>query len=391
MTLPLYSSAAAAPPKYNSNSHAGLWFDKFCDQWANDGQSWSMSHKKGSRPSSDPKLDWINTLTGRAIGDKGRIEEYVARLTRLVEARKGTYTVFTTESRFVTGLGRSHPVENGFAWHPTLGTPYLPGSSIKGLVRAWAKTETGSAGATPDGKTVDRLLGSSDGSGSAGSVGSVCCLDAVPVKPVKLEADVMTPHYAGWSPSDPPGDWLSPTPIPFLVTAPETSFLFGIIPRTTDDGADPKQVEHWLREALEWFGAGAKTAVGYGRFARDDTSTDHFGNQLAELERQRKERRREELEALAREQRLASLSPIEQEIEGILDSQQDPGMTPTTAIFKAIEKARWSGADKIEAARWLQNKMEKEGRWKKTTKKKQPKRDKDHTRTLQVMAWLNGE
>jgi CRISPR-associated protein Cmr6 len=36
-------------------------------------------------------------------------------------------------------LGNPHPVEKGFLWHPTLGTPSLPGSGVKGLVRAWVE------------------------------------------------------------------------------------------------------------------------------------------------------------------------------------------------------------------------------------------------------------
>ena len=32
----------------------------------------------------------------------------------------------------------------------------------------------------------------------------------------------MTPHFAGWTEQGPPGDWLSPTPIPFLTTAAGT-------------------------------------------------------------------------------------------------------------------------------------------------------------------------
>ena len=77
----------------------------------------------------------------------------------------------------------SHPVENGFAWHPTLGMPYLPGSSIKGLVRAWAREHAEDSPA-PD--TMTRLLG------GPGRAGSVCFLDAVPTAPAQLEADVIS-------------------------------------------------------------------------------------------------------------------------------------------------------------------------------------------------------
>ncbi len=42
-------------------------------------------------------------------------------------------------SPFVTGMGNPHPVENGFSFLTPYGIPYLPGSSIKGVVRRAAE------------------------------------------------------------------------------------------------------------------------------------------------------------------------------------------------------------------------------------------------------------
>ena len=210
MPRPLYDAAAREPADRESDGHAGLWFDKFCNRWRVKNGSWTMSSQdKGS----NPKLDWIRTVADRPIGTGDQLDESALRLARLVHRRGGRAAIFTTEARFVTGLGRSHPVENGFAWHPTLGTPYLPGSSVKGLVRSWAEMD---ARPRPDAMTRGRLLG------APGKAGGMCFLDAVPIAPVRLEADVMTPHYAGWSEDDPPGDWRSPSPVPFLATAAGT-------------------------------------------------------------------------------------------------------------------------------------------------------------------------
>ena len=260
MTRPLYKTAVHEPERRNREGHAGLWFDKFCNKWRKDSGTWTMKKDGGN----NSKFDWIDEVTGSQIGDSGEIEEYTLRLTRLVERRCGRATVFTTESRFVTGLGLSHPVENGFAWHPTLGTPYLPGSSVKGLVHAWAKAE---AEPRSSANPRERLFG------SVGNAGSICFMDAVPVAPTRLDADVMTPHYAGWSASEPPGDWMSPTPIPFLTVAAGTPFLFAFVPGRVVSNEDLKAVEDWLSAALSWAGGGAKTAVGYGRFQRDDGNT----------------------------------------------------------------------------------------------------------------------
>ena len=199
MSRPLYRNAAQEPPSRDARGHAGLWFDKFYNRWPIEESTVKLEATSPSRD-KNPKLEWIQTLAGaNTIGARDLIEETVFRLMRLIESRNGRATVFATESRFVTGLGRSHPVENGFAWHPTLGTPYLPASSVKGLVRSWAKAE----GVAPT--EQQRLFGGLNRR-------DYVFLDAVPVAPVHLEADIMTPHYAGWSDDDPPGDWCSPIP-----------------------------------------------------------------------------------------------------------------------------------------------------------------------------------
>lgn len=273
MTRPLYNSAVHEPKKRSQDGHAGLWFDKFCNKWRKDGYIWTLGDGK-----NNSKLHWINELAGPQIGSSRKLEEHTLRIMRLIERLRGCATVFTTESRFVTGLGRSHPVENGFAWHPTLGTPYLPGSSVKGLVCAWTKTEVEPA---LDSKSRKRLFG------SVGNAGSVCFMDALPISPVRLDADVMTPHYAGWNKHEPPGDWMSPTPIPFLTVAADTPFLFALIPVRNSSDKDLKAVEGWLGDALAWAGGGAKTAVGYGRFRRDNEKTRFWTDRVKEELRQR--------------------------------------------------------------------------------------------------------
>lgn len=254
MFRPLYRDSS---PRFDpARSHAGLWYDKFCNCWT--GQS--------SAPEVQ-KLDWIRTVAnGHPIGDEASLKDFVARQQNLIEAIKGKCVSLQTESRFVTGLGREHPIENGFAWHPTLGTPYLPGSSIKGMIRTWAsqweENDTPRA-------LLDEILGcEARGDDRSAQAGTVIVFDAVPLRPVNLELDIMTPHYGEYyQEGKPSGDWISPTPIPFLVVAKGTRFQFAFAPRTSAGHAYLSTVEVWLKEALQWLGAGAKTAVGYGRFS----------------------------------------------------------------------------------------------------------------------------
>ncbi len=395
MTRPLHKDAARDPEERPRDGHAGLWFDKFCNtwnvQWNDRGSSWTMesgkAHDEGrSKRGEDdrkrsPKLEWIRTVTGCKVGAKDRTGEFASRVARLVDRRGGRFSVFTSESRFVTGLGRSHPVENGFAWHPTLGTPYLPGSSVKGTVRAWAKRD---ADPPVPCETVRRLLG------DAGLAGRICFLDAVPIAPVQLESDVLTPHHAGWTEKDPPGDWRSPVPVPFLVTASGASLLFGIVPcgDVTDD--DLETVMSWLCSALAWSGSGAKTAVGYGRFRRDDTGTDDLARGLREREHKREARIRAEREAAEREARRAAMDPIEREIEEILEERPNRNEPDFVTIIRIVQQGeRWSGPERTGVARWLERRMKAAKEWKEESLAKNPSRDKRHQRTLLVKGWLD--
>ena len=278
MIRPLYKTASDAPAQRGPDGHAGLWFDKFCDKWHVDKSHWKVS-----------KPDWVKEFTDREMGSRKQIEEHALRLMRLVERRCGRAEVFTTAARFVTGLGRSHPLENGFAWHPTLGVPYLPGSSVKGMVHAWARQAADSKLSC---EAVAQLFGGPE------NTGRVIFLDAIPAAPVRLEADIMTPHYAGWDEENPPGDWRSPVPVPFLVTADQTPFLFAVIPcrrnPENNPSGDLETIFAWLSSALDGAGAGAKTAVGYGRFKVDNEKTKDWTQRLSMQEQKRRDQREQE-------------------------------------------------------------------------------------------------
>jgi len=234
-------------------SNAGLWYDKFCDQWL---ENWDGLGNGG-------KKNWIEGVIRGPVGDPHLIKEVTERRLNLITGCGGIVLYLKTDGSFVTGLGRNHPVENGFAWHHILGTPYLPGSSVKGIVRSWAKIWR-----EEEDKTINQMFGPRGPDTS--SVGSVIFLDAIPIGQVQLKADVMTPHYGPYYQGDePPADWHNPVPIPFLVVDSGQDFLFGILPRRPQDKEDKndcKKAAEWLKEALSYIGGGAKTAVGYGRF-----------------------------------------------------------------------------------------------------------------------------
>lgn len=252
MVRPLYQTATELVDR-PVESNAGLWYDKFCDQWL---EEWDGLGDTGKR-------NWIQQVTKGPVGDSRLISEIVERRLNLIVQCGGAALYFKTEGPFVTGLGRNHPVENGFAWHQTLGTPYLPGSSVKGIVRSWAKVWEEESD-----EIINRIFGPRNS--DSPSVGSVIFLDAIPSDQVHLKADVMTPHYGPYyQGTEPPADWHNPVPVPFLVVESKQDFLFGLLPRRgqeAQDKEDCQKATNWLKDALKFIGGGAKTAAGYGRF-----------------------------------------------------------------------------------------------------------------------------
>lgn len=303
--------------------NAGLWYDKFCHRW--DDRDWKIE--------PEPRKSWIASVTNARVGDPILLQDMVSRTLDLLSGLQGEARFFCTAGRFVTGLGRSHPLENGFAWHHTLGVPFLPGSSVKGMVRSWAEFWLNENNENKE--VVERIFG------AQGAVGTVIFLDALPAAPVKLEREVMTPHYQDYygKPECPPGDWYDPNPINFLTVATGQSFVFGVAAREPDEGsADLAAVLEWLTQALADIGAGAKTAAGYGRFVSDQSTYLKWKNQKEQEKARRaeKERLRENQAVLAR------LSPLRREMEedGYSEAPGDRFMASlTTKWLNRMEEA----------------------------------------------------
>lgn len=381
--LPLYREAAEEIQeiqKFGKNAHGGLWYDKFCNTWSqvtpsesSGSSTWSLS---ASAKNENPKLKWLEALTRLSLGEQQSLREYCDRLSALATHLGGRVWVVRTEERFVTGLGRTNPVETGFAFHHTLGTPYLPGSSLKGLLRAAARF----LGEDP--RTIDRYFGSDLGQHDK-FVGEVIVFDMIPLSPVALELDVMTPHYANWSPQDPPGDWREPTPIFFLTVPAKREFLAALAPRKPGalSEQDWEKLEHWLRTALGLLGAGAKTAVGYGRFSIDDQKSQSLRQEIAQkLHFQR-----------AQLPTSPPTDPLEGELQEITRAIKDPNLKPYLAWLQELVKGRWQDRPELQrrVAERIRNEMQQLGVWKPETRAKKPEKDYDYQRTMQVMKYLS--
>lgn len=261
--LPLYDSARSAmdtPSKisnHKNSGHAGLLFDKFVNGWGHDWKDGlTTAGKQG-----DPKRNWLKPFEQGCVGDRDAMSEAAARQCEMVTALGGKVFEAENTSPFVTGMGRAHPLENGFAWHPTLGAPYLPGSGLKGAVRDWAMNWVDGFSALD----VAKFFGPKASEDLA--QGSVIFFDMLPLAPVMLRMDVMTPHYGEYyQDKKVPGDWLAPVPVPFLTVDKGQRFQFAVVPVSSEALDDFETVCGWLPDMLSFTGIGGKTSSGYGRF-----------------------------------------------------------------------------------------------------------------------------
>jgi|GEM_PF-6244625 len=277
--LPIWSGHSlteSARHAIANGGNAGLLWSKFFNQWPSPAHARLCTDGNERRPcfksaGGEEKQRWIKIFTG-SRGDEQQLEAFCQRQQERVQALGGKVVRYATTAPFVVGTGLEHPVENGFLWHHVLGVPYLPGSAVKGLVRAWAQHWLEK---DKDDAEVVRLLGPHMAHEKHGEAGALIFFDALPCAPVKLIAEVLTPHDGGWRQgnAEAPSDWHNPVPIPYLAVGADQSFQFAIAPRPGAklEENDLDTAMQWLEEALEWIGAGARTTIGLGRFMNSES------------------------------------------------------------------------------------------------------------------------
>ena len=141
------------------------------------------------------------------------------------------------------------------AFHPVYGVPYVPASSLKGAIRAWARQHQQST------DRIDRLLGTLDG-----GVGCVQILDAFPTRPC-LSVDIANPQWS-WE-SNGESDRVRYQPVPHTLLSMESPELtIGLVRtqrgRRENQPDDLRTVKEWLEKALA-AGIGSRVSAGYGR------------------------------------------------------------------------------------------------------------------------------
>lgn len=238
-------SLKTPPPE--SGVNASLWLDKFAR--TEDG-------------TDEEKTQLVDQVVKIAKGAQPGYADFYQRWKKALSSRGAKLKTAEVNGRLAINLGAASLIETSIALNRAYGMPYIPGSALKGLTAHYAAKND------PDwcDKNFVHLFG------GAGQAGYVVFFDALyipdigPNQKPPLWADVMTPHHMNYyaGKDEPPADWDSPTPVPFLTA--QGKFLVALAgPEAWVDAALTI-----LDLALENEGIGAKTSSGYGRMSLKD-------------------------------------------------------------------------------------------------------------------------
>ncbi len=368
------------------------------------------------------------------------------------------YFPAVSTSPFMTGIGNEHPLENGFAFLNPYGLPYLPGSSVKGVLRTAA--EELALGLYGDTKGWDMLAiwwlfgfdaGSSMLSKKSYKIDVLdeeassrwksyqdwvkkgcyeqdtleCFIEATLTKKEQkkyreqpevflqnipddlcnqgalrfwdvfpksksLAMDILTPHHGKYFHGDHgPHDSEQPVPNVFLTIPPKSQFAFYCsceiekLPKALQKNWQ-KLLESAFIYAFDWLGFGAKTGVGYGQMRKEQAEEQDWINlkNKQQLEGDAK-LKKEQTEKL-----LADMSPFDRNLQKILTANKDPIKKDYRVLLDSVKAGDWQGSDQQAVLKKIKLMMEQVGDWKLTSQKKNPSKDNEYQRTLEVLKYL---
>ena len=193
------------------------------------------------------------------------------------------------DSRLLLGFGTQSVYETGITMHHTYSIPYIPASSIKGVIRSYVINEffEGNEKVACKNEDFSCVFGSnasdseekSSLSKKTSKRGLLVVFDSYPEKVEKLDVDIMNLHYPSYyTGGGLPTDDQSPIPIVFYAVPQGTKFLFHFSVGNSEKGElsiCSKPLSDIIKDALIHFGLGAKTSSGYGRMMIQNESSDN--------------------------------------------------------------------------------------------------------------------
>ncbi|WP_127958219.1 type III-B CRISPR module RAMP protein Cmr6 [Serratia microhaemolytica] len=315
--------------------------------------------KNSDAKSANNKTEYLNKLV-----EITAFPEYQHAFNRWFDitsdANRFQQAVMTLENRLLIALSGNGALETGCSLSHNYGMPYIPGSSVKGVARAWASQHLAAQS-----RELEALFGTDESEQLHRVSGLVTFHDAWWIPPQKAAKpfvlDVVTTHHQDYynGSQDEPSD--KDSPIPNHLLAVTGSFLFVL--EGERNAVELCQI--LLQKALVDNGIGAKTAAGYGYMKAAPTLMQHL---LAENEKRLPAEVREQRQADAKrliEQQTAAAEKAELEkpplqIIDLIDEEykrqrddQDFRRKVEAWIDRAIDS--WSIDDRKSLASCLKN------------------------------------
>ncbi|MFQ3620261.1 MAG: type III-B CRISPR module RAMP protein Cmr6 [Spirochaetales bacterium] len=281
---PSHKQALEITQAFPETGNFGLWYNKYVPVVGNSTFKPCDMHLKAEEAIPfycDKANNIFDKIEKTSPLRKALIQKHAYQTLLLAKAKEANFETIEiwaeTKNRFLTGIGNSHPSETSLTLDYILGIPFIPASTIKGIVRfcnALRLIETQKIQAEKFNDVLidintKRLFGSSaddfKNKKTKPNKGSLIFLDAYPIPPVTLEIDILNPHYMKYyEPNNRntwPADCSEPIPVKYLVVKPGTKFIFRcIVP------VDLKSKVEVLYKDIFNEGIGAKTSSGYGKF-----------------------------------------------------------------------------------------------------------------------------
>src|SRR6266699_3404321 len=187
------------------------------------------------------KGPWLQGLVKGGHIDEALTQSVYNRWFTMMSAMNATLFHPSLDWRMVIGLGGESVLETDITLHHLYGIPFIPGSALKGLTRAYVTGEVDehkSKRIEDDDEIVNRIFGTQKGAGT------VLFFDTMPLNgEVQFVVDIMNPHYPDYyGGTKPPTNDQSPIPVTFL-TVTDTIFTFALASR--DAGKEQPMKEHF--------------------------------------------------------------------------------------------------------------------------------------------------
>lgn len=202
--------------------------------------------------------------SGRPPYDQSTLSVYIKALDKwrkLLAVQQAKHVELTLAEPLISGAGEKGVHEFGFYLQRLWGTPYIPGSGLKGIAARFAQ-DFGGPNWKPGGDSHSEMFGTTQLSGLVTFFDAWWIPSGSPIQS-PFVSDIVTPHYQRYYEGDGwPHGMESPVPFPFPAVGPGERFLVGVAgaPTWTSMAFDI------LVSAITNQGVGTKTRTGYGRF-----------------------------------------------------------------------------------------------------------------------------